>query len=83
MNSHQTSNRSQWFHSTYDGEDRDDGCQNELSIKPSHEDPSRLDLLLTNVGFDQRTYDNTFSLTREDAEMLQQFLKDWLDKSEH
>lgn len=83
MNSHQTSNRGQWFHSKYDGEDCDDGCQNELSIKPSHEDPSRLDLFLTNVGFDQRTYDNTFSFTREDAEMLQQFLKDWLDKSEH
>ncbi len=80
MNSHQTTNHDQWFHSKYDGEDRDDGCQNELSIKPSREDPSRLDLLLTNVGFDQRTYDNTFSLTREDAEMLQQFLRDWLGK---
>lgn len=80
MNRHQTSNQDQWFHSQYSGEDRDDDCQNELSIKPSQEDPSRLDLLLTNVGFDQRCYDNTFSLTREDAKQLRDFLNQWLKR---
>lgn len=80
MNRHQTSNQDQWFHSRYDGEDRDDGCQNELSIKPSQEDASRLEVLLTNVGFNGETYDNTFSLTREDAEQLRDFLNQWLNR---
>ena len=79
MNRHQTSNQDQWFHSRYDGEDRDDGCPNELSIKPSQEDASRLEVLLTNVGFKEETYDNTFSLTREDARLLQDFLQKWLN----
>lgn len=78
MNNHQTSNRDQWFHSRYNGEDQDDGCQNELSIKPGLEDPTRLELLLTNVGFDGQAFDNTFSLTREDAKLLQGFLGQWL-----
>lgn len=78
MNQHQTSNRDQWFHSSYNGEDRDDGCRNELSIKPSQEAPDRLDVLLTNVGFDQKAYDNTFSLTQEDAQLLADFLQKWL-----
>lgn len=78
MNQHQTSNRDQWFHSRYDGEDQDDGCQNELSIKPSQEEVNRLEVLLTNVGFDGQTFDNTFSLTREDAELLRNFLDNWL-----
>lgn len=51
MNRHQTNNQDQWFHSRYDGEDRDDGCSNELSIKLSQEGTSRLEILLTNVGF--------------------------------
>ncbi|WP_300923807.1 hypothetical protein [uncultured Limosilactobacillus sp.] len=80
MNRHQTSNQDQWFHSRYDGEDRDDGCQNELSIKPNQEDTSRLEVLLTNVGFNGETYDNTFSLTREDAEQLRDFLNQWLNQ---
>ena len=80
MNRHQTSNQDQWFHSRYDGEDRDDGCQNELSIKPSQEDASRLEVLLTNVGFNGETYDNTFSLTSEDAEQLRDFLNQWLNQ---
>lgn len=80
MNQHQTSNHDQWFHSRYDGEDQDDGCQNELSIKPSQEEADRLELLLTNVGFDGHTFDNTFSLTREDAALLKDFLTDWLLK---
>ncbi len=79
MNRHQTSNQDQWFHSRYDGEDRDDGCQNELSIKPSQENASRLEVLLTNVGFNGETYDNTFSLTKEDAEQLRDFLNQWLN----
>ncbi|WP_242335240.1 hypothetical protein [Limosilactobacillus urinaemulieris] len=80
MNRHQTSNQDQWFHSRYDGEDRDDGCQNELSIKPSQENASRLEVLLTNVGFNGKTYDNTFSLTREDVEQLRDFLNQWLNQ---
>ena len=80
MNRHQTSNQDQWFHSRYDGEDRDDGCQNELSIKPSQEDTNRLEVLLTNAGFNGETYDNTFSLTREDAEQLRDFLNQWLNQ---
>lgn len=80
MNRHQTSNQDQWFHSRYDGEDRDDGCQNELSIKPSQENASRLEVLLTNVGFNGETYDNTFSLTKEDAEQLRDFLNQWLNR---
>lgn len=80
MNRHQTSNQDQWFHSRYDGEDRDDGCSNELSIKPSQENISRLEVLLTNVGFNGKTYDNTFSLTREDAEQLRDFLNQWLNR---
>ena len=80
MNRHQTSNQDQWFHSRYDGEGRDDGCQNELSIKPSQEGANRLEVLLTNVGFNGETYDNTFSLTREDAEQLRNFLNQWLNQ---
>nr|WP_220476710.1 hypothetical protein [Limosilactobacillus fastidiosus] len=67
-----------WFHSRYDSEDQDDGCQNELSIKPSQEEGGRLELLLTNVGFDNHSFDNTFSLTREDAKLLRDFLNNWL-----
>lgn len=78
MNRHQTSSQNRWFHSRYDGEEQDDGCANELSIKPSQEDPTRLEVLLTNVGFDGHTYDNTFSLTRDDARLLQAFLQKWL-----
>ena len=79
MNRHQISNQNQWFHSRYDGEDRDDGCSNELSIKPSQEDTSRLEILLTNVGFNGETYDYTFSLAKEDARLLQDFLQKWLN----
>lgn len=68
----------QWFHSIYAGEDRDDGCQNELSIKPSHEDPNRLEVLLTNVDFNQHSHDTTFSLTKEDAKLLEKFLEEWI-----
>lgn len=80
MNPHQTSCDHDWFHVRYHGEDRDDGTSNELSIKPAV-DEDRLNILLTNVGFDQHCYDNTFSLTREDAKQLAGFLKEWLNRS--
>lgn len=79
MNPHQTSCDPAWFHVRYSGEDSDDGMANELSIKPAV-DEDRLNVLLTNVGFDQHCYDNTFSLTREDATQLAAFLEDWLDR---
>lgn len=75
---HLTKNDDSWFDSRYSGEDRDDGAANELSIVP---DPNerRLDVLLSNVGFDGRQYDNTFSLTRDDTRQLIQFLQQWLN----
>lgn len=78
MNPHQTTADNDWFHVRYQGEDEEDGAQNELSIKPSL-DPGRLEVLLTNVGFDQHCYDNTCSLTREDAKQLVGFLQNWLN----
>ena len=81
MNQHQTSSNHEWFHSRYHGEDEDDGAQNELSIKPAA-DNQRLTMLLTNVGFDQHCYDNTFSLTKDDAEQLAAFLHHWLTEQQ-
>ena len=79
MNQHQTTSSPAWFHSRYRGEDRDDGCANELSV---YRDPaeSRLDVLLKNVDFAGIGHDNTYSLTREDAAKLCNFLQEWLDK---
>ena len=79
MNQHQTTSSPAWFHSRYRGEDRDDGCANELSV---YRDPaeSRLDVLLTNVVFAGIGHDITFSLTREDAAKLCNVLQEWLDK---
>lgn len=78
MSQHQVSIQDQWFHLAYSGEEADDGTKNELSIYPDGADPDRLALLLTNVGFDQRCYDNTCSLTREDAQQLVTYLQRWL-----
>jgi hypothetical protein len=68
-----------WFNDRYRGEDRDDGCANELSL---YHDPTadQLDILLTNVDFNQVSHDNTFALNREDAQRLRDYLQDWLDK---
>lgn len=78
MNQHQTTAVPSWFHSRYRGEDRDDGCANELSV---YRDPvaPRLDVLLTNVDFAGVGHENTYSLTREDAAQLRDFLQEWLD----
>lgn len=79
MNQHQTTSSPAWFHSYYRGEDRDDGCANELSVYRDPVNP-RLDVLLTNVDFDGVSHENTYSLTREDAVKLRDFLQEWLDK---
>ncbi len=80
MNQHQTTSSPDWFHSRYRGEDRDDGCTNELSV---YRDPAapRLDILLTNVDFAGIGHDNTYSLTREDAAQLRDFLGEWLQQN--
>lgn len=74
---HLTKNDKDWYDSRYSGEERDDGAANEMSIVPDP-DGKRLDLLLSNVGFDGRQYDNTFSLNRDDTIQLIQFLQNWL-----
>lgn len=79
MNQHQTTAVPSWFHSRYRGEDRDDGCANELSVYRDPVEP-RLDVLLTNVDFVGVGHENTYSLTREDAAQLRDFLQEWLDK---
>lgn len=79
MNQHQTTSSPSWFHSHYRGEDRDDGCANELSVYRDPVEP-RLDLLVTNVDFAGVGHDNTYSLTREDATKLRNFLNDWLGR---
>lgn len=79
MSKHQTTAANGWFHSSYAGEDRDDGCKNELSIYTNPVD-RQLDVLLTNVDFDEVDHDNTFALNRDDAVKLRDFLQDWLDR---
>lgn len=80
MAKHQTTAAEGWYHSSYSGEDRDDGCANELSI---YTDPttSQLDLLLTNVDFAGEGHDNTFALNRDDVIKLRNFLQGWLNQS--
>ena len=69
-----------WFHSYYQGEDRDDGCANELSLHVNPTSP-RLEMLLTNVDFTGEGHTNTFSLGRTDVVLLRDFLQDWLKQS--
>ncbi len=66
-----------WFNDHYRGEDRDDGCANQLSL---YHDPAtnQLDILLTNVDFNNVSHDNTFALNRDDAQKLCDYLQDWL-----
>lgn len=77
MSKHQTSVDQEWFHSHYAGEDRDDGCGNELSL---YNDPvaDQLDLLLTNVDFDDVGHSNTYALNHDDVIKLHDFLQNWL-----
>jgi hypothetical protein len=53
-----------------------------LTSSASTTDPTadQLDILLTNVDFNQVSHDNTFALNREDAQRLRDYLQDWLDK---
>lgn len=61
----------------YDGEDRDDGNANELSLQIDGADPQRLSLLLSNNDGDGRQFDNTYSLTPKEARALGDFLTSW------
>lgn len=79
MTKHQVKTDCDWFNDYYSGEDADDGCANELSLyKQANE--NRLQLLLTNIDFTGRSHDNTFSLNRQDARQLANFLEQWLRK---
>nr|WP_220477123.1 hypothetical protein [Limosilactobacillus rudii] len=65
------------MHIKYDGEDRDDECVNELSIYQNAND-TELQMLVSNIDFDNISHDNTFALTKDDAKMLVAYLQDWL-----
>lgn len=68
----------QWLHLFYQGEERDDGCANELSLQPANDEP-RLNLLLSNHGFNNEPHDATFSLDQADVKALQKYLANWLN----
>ncbi|WP_367341967.1 hypothetical protein [Limosilactobacillus sp.] len=77
---HKTEVDHSWFHESYDGEDRDDNCRNELSIIPDTcED--QLNILLTNDDRDGRQFNNTFALQRSDVVALKTFLDQWLNRT--
>ncbi|WP_288718303.1 hypothetical protein [uncultured Limosilactobacillus sp.] len=83
---HQINTDGQWLHLFYQGEERDDGCANELSLQPANElslQPAngehRLNLLLSNHGFNNEPHDATFSLNQADAQALQKYLSNWLN----
>lgn len=79
INLHQVESDQDWIHFSYAGEDRDDNCKNELSLQP---DPkaSRLNLLLSNHGFNDEPHDGTFALTKTDAQALNNYLTWWLEQ---
>lgn len=77
---HKTEVDQGWFHESYDGEDRDDDCRNELSIIPDAH-ANQLNILLTNDDRDGRQYNNTFALQRSDVIALNQFLNNWLKET--
>lgn len=79
---HQTKHDPQWYDAKYSGEDRDDGQAKEFSIIPDA-DSNRLDLLMSNVGFDGHQYDTTFSLDQDDARQLVDFINHWLASHHH
>lgn len=79
MTKHQVKIDHNWFNDRYSGEEADDGCANELSIY-QQPNPDRLQLLLSNLDFAGRAHDNTFSLTRQDARQLADFLERWLQE---
>ena len=75
---HQINTDGQWLHLFYQGEERDDGCANELSLQPAN-DEYRLNLLLSNHGFNNKPHDATFSLDQADVKALQKYLSAWLN----
>lgn len=75
---HQINTDGQWLHLFYQGEERDDGCANELSLQPAN-DEYRLNLLLSNHGFNNEPHDATFSLDQADVKALQKSLSAWLN----
>ena len=75
---HEIDQQAKWLHIKYDGEDRDDECVNELSIYQSADEPE-LQMLVSNIDFDNISHDNTFALTKEDAKVLIEYLKDWIN----
>ncbi|MRN07350.1 hypothetical protein EAI26_08120 [Lactobacillus sp. 0.1XD8-4] len=79
MEQHEIDRQTNWLHIKYDGEDHDDECVNELSIYQNNED-DELQMLVSNVDFDNISHDNTFALTKDDAKMLVNYLQDWLNK---
>lgn len=77
MTKHHVTVDHDWFNDHYSGEDADDGCANELSLYKQAAD-DRLQLLLSNIDFAGQSHDNTFSLNRQDARQLADFLEQWL-----
>lgn len=75
---HQINTDGQWLHLFYQVEERDDGCANELSLQPAN-DEYRLNLLLSNHGFNNEPHDATFSLDQADVKALQKYLSAWLN----
>lgn len=75
---HQINTDGQWLHLFYQGEELDDGCANELSLQPAN-DEYRLNLLLSNHGFNNEPHDATFSLDQADVKALQKYLSAWLN----
>lgn len=78
MEKHEIDRQAKWLHIKYDGEDRDDECVNELSIY-QNTDESELQMLVSNIDFDNIGHDNTFALTKEDAKVLIDYLQKWIN----
>lgn len=77
MSKHSLTVDGNFFDSHYAGEERDDDNANELSVQPDGGDPERLSLLLSNWDNDGREYDNTFSITKQEARLLGKLLLKW------
>lgn len=76
MKEHEITSQPAWLHIKYGGEDRDDGCVNELSLYRQNDAPE-LQLLVSNVDFNNVSHDNTFALTKKDARILAHYLQEW------
>lgn len=62
-----------WLHLSYSGEDVDDGCRNELSFY--RQPDGSYEMVLTNVDFAQISHDNTWHLTKQDAQAIVKYLQ--------